>query len=93
MYFELLTTVAGSDYQVPPLPRIDITLSGANMQTECINVTINDDDALECEEDFMIEIVSVTGVTRIIEPNTTVVTILDNEGTLHLMECLFSENL
>ena len=76
----LVTTVAGSDYLVPSSPSVLFTLSGVDVQTECINITILDDDALQCEQDFTIEIVDITGLAQIIEPAITVVTIADNEG-------------
>ena len=74
--------MAGSDYQVPSPSSVSFTLSGAVVETECINVTITDDDVLECDQDFTIEILDVTGAAVIAEPNTAVVTIVDDEGML-----------
>ena len=47
----------------------------------CVYITINDDSTLEEEEEFDVLVGSKASVTLI--HNTTVVYIMDNEGTSH----------
>ena len=88
--FFLLFIAAGDDF-MPLAGSVSITLSGVDGQVQCFNVPIVDDDTLECEQDFEIEAVMISGdiVARIVDPNTTVVTILDDEGTyVHAAACI-----
>ena len=55
-------------------------MSTSNGDTACDNITIIDDNVLEGEHSFEIQIVSTDPMLSNIDPASTVVTILDNEG-------------
>ena len=56
-------------------------MSTSNGDTACDTITIVDDDVLEGEHSFEIQIVSTDPLLSTINPPSTVVTIQDNDGT------------
>ena len=56
-------------------------MSTLNGDTACDNITIIDDDVLEGEHSFEIQIASIDPVLTNISPASATVTIQDNEGT------------
>ena len=80
----LQCTVDGEDFTVAPSDVFEATfvaLSTLNGDTACDNITIIDDNVLEGEHSFEIQIVSTDPLLSTINPDSTVVTIQDNEGT------------
>lgn len=76
------TATDGTDYE-----EINLTDSplinqfGQNNRFECFNLTITDDDSLEFAEEFTVRAVVATPDVRVqLQPNTTIVTIMDNDG-------------
>ena len=57
-------------------------MSTSNGDTACDNITIIDDDVLEGEHSFEIQIVSTDPMLSTFNPASTVVTIQDNEGNV-----------
>ena len=62
-----------------------LTFGGGNTSngdSQCIEVTVTDDDIFEGDQQFTVSIDSVTpsSVTRVGSPNTLTVTIQDNNG-------------
>ena len=55
-------------------------MSTSNGDTACDNITIIDDNVLEGDHSFEIEIASTNPMLSTINPASTVVTIQDNEG-------------
>ena len=79
----LRCTVDGEDFTVAPPGVFEATfvaLSASNGNRACDNITIIDDNALEGEHSFEIQIVSTDPLLSTISPASTVVTIQDNEG-------------
>ena len=56
-------------------------MSTSNGDTACDTITIVDDDVLEGEHSFEIQIVRTGPMLSTIDPASTVVTIQDNDGT------------
>ena len=57
----------------------EFTFSSSSSNQQCVNITIVDDNVLESLETFSVTI--DTSVDRVVlEPNTTVVEIVDNDG-------------
>ena len=80
----LYSIVDGEDFTVAPSGVFEATfvaLSTSNGDRACDNITIIDDNVLEGEHSFEIQIVSTDPLLRTINPVSTVVTIQDNEGT------------
>ena len=80
----LRCTVDGEDFTVTPPGVFEATfvaLSTLNRDRACDNITIIDDNVLEGEHSFEIQIVSIDPLLSTINPASTVVTIQDNEGT------------
>ena len=80
----LRCTVDGEDFTVGPPSVFETTfvaLSTLNGDRACDNITIIDDNVLEGEHSFEIQIVSTDPLLSTINPDSTVVTIQDNEGT------------
>ena len=75
----LIITVAGMDYNGTMIELIFPT-SSVQGDSVCTNVTIIDDDVLECEQDFTVFISSATLGTDISEQPQAVVSIVDNDG-------------
>ena len=76
-------TVDGEDFTVSPPDVFEATfvaMSTSNGDTACDSITIIDDNVLEGEHSFEIQIVSTDPMLSNIDPASTVVTILDNEG-------------
>ena len=96
------STVDGEDFTVAPPGVFEATfvaLSTSNGDRACDNITIIDDNALEGEHSFEIQIVSTDPLLNTISPASTVVTIQDNEGSVAvfiifslsmIIICLFS---
>ena len=57
-------------------------MSTSNGDTVCDNITIIDDNVLEGEHFFEIQISSTNPQLAIINPASTMMTIQDNEGTI-----------
>ena len=56
-------------------------MSTLNGDTACDNITIIDDNVLEGDHSFEIQVASTDPILSTINPASTVVTIQDNEGT------------
>ena len=57
-------------------------MSTLNGGTACDNITIIDDNVLEGDHSFEIQIASTDPILSTINPASTVVTIQDNEGNI-----------
>ena len=57
-------------------------MSTLNGGTACDNITIIDDNVLEGDHSFEIQIASTDPILSTINPSSTVVTIQDNEGNI-----------
>ena len=83
----LRCTVDGEDFTVAPPDVFEATfvaMSTSNGDTACDNITIIDDNVLEGDHSFEIQIVSTDPLLSTINPASTVVTIQDNEGSVAL---------
>ncbi len=54
--------------------------TSSTTQTQCFNVTITDDDAFECREDFTVLISSSTPTVTVGSPSSATVEIISNDG-------------
>ena len=59
-----------------------VAISTSNGDTACDNITIIDDDVLEGEHSFEIQIASTDPMLTNISPASATVTIQDNEGSV-----------
>ena len=57
-------------------------MSTLNGDTACDNITIIDDNVLEGDHSFEIQVASTDPILSTINPASTVVTIQDNEGNI-----------
>jgi len=60
-------------------------MSTLNGGTACDNITIIDDNVLEGDHSFEIQIASTDPILSTINPASTVVTIQDNEGNVIIL--------
>ena len=89
------STVDGEDFTLAPPGVFEATfvaLSTSNGDRACDNITIIDDNALEGEHSFEIQIVGTDPQLSTINPASTVVTIQDNEGSV-VVFIIFSLNM
>ena len=75
----LIITVAGMDYN-GTIVEVVFPISSVQGDSVCANVTIIDDDVLECREDFTVFVSSATLGTDILGQTQAVVSIVDNDG-------------
>ena len=75
----LIITVAGMDYDGAMI-EVVFPISSVEGDFVCADVTIIDDDVLECEQDFTVFISSATLETDISIQPQAVVSIVDNDG-------------
>lgn len=86
LLYSLQHVVDGGDFSELSGLNSTFTIGSSNGDMVCIDVTIFDDDTLEGDEDFTVEIDSVVdasgggGVVLIGLPSQGSVTILDSEG-------------
>ena len=74
--FSLFLSQGGSDFEV----NIVMLTFAPGMLQDCFNVTIIDDDLYENPEEFFANITTIETQVNI-SPMTTVITIIDNDGT------------
>ena len=74
--FSLFLSPGGSDFEVNS---VMLTFAPRMLQ-DCFNVTIIDDDLYENPEEFFANITTIDTQVNI-SPMTTVITIIDNDGT------------
>ena len=79
MYVFIWTDV-GTDFTPGVFEATFVAISTSNGDIECNTITIIDDNVVEGEHSFEIQIVSTDPLLSTINPNSTVVTIQDNEG-------------
>lgn len=59
---------------------MDFDVDDGDGEMRCLNVTINEDDFVECDEDFTVELSLVTiGAAIALDNSTTVINILDDD--------------
>ena len=78
-------TVDTEDFTLEPPDVFEATfaaMSTSNGDTVCDNITIINDNVLEGEHSFEIQISSTNPQLAIINPASTMMTIQDNEGTI-----------
>ncbi len=73
---------SSTDYEVPALFEVTIPQSASNGTLACTNVTIIDNDILDCLRHFQIDVVSssLDSLVTIGSPSQTSVYIEDNES-------------
>ena len=77
-YFSAAEGVTNTDF-TPPAP-FDITFAVGAPDTSCVNVMIVDDNVLEGDYDFSVDIDDVGTSAMIGTPDATVITITDDES-------------
>ena len=76
----IYTTLAVSGYDYSSIQSVETFPSGAaHNDTRCVQITVNDDDALEGDQTFSLILNTVDLVVMILT-NTTIITIVDNNG-------------
>ena len=81
----------GEDFTVAPPDVFETTfvaMSTSNGDTSCDSITIIDDDVLEGEHSFKIQISSTNPQLSNINPASTMMTIQDNEGSVVIINML-----
>ena len=76
-------TVEGDDFTVSDPTDMDVFFAAGsvNGNTDCINITILDDDALEGDHSFTVSLNPPDLPVKLSTPSSSPVTITDNEGT------------
>ena len=86
-------TVLGGDFTLEAGDVFEATfvaMSSSNGDTACDSITIIDDDVLEGEHSFEIQIASTDPMLTNISPASAMVTIQDNEGSASTIASHFS---
>ena len=83
MIIGILSTVEGVDFNVTDLTQLNVSFASGSMNgdTDCINITILDDDALEGDHSFTVSLNPPALPVKLTAPFSSPVTIFDNEGT------------
>ena len=83
MIIGILSTVEGVDFNVTDLTQLNVSFASGSMNgdTDCINITILDDDALEGDHSFTVSLNPPALPVKLTTPFSSPVTIFDNEGT------------
>ena len=83
MIIGILSTVEGVDFNVTDLTQLNVSFASGSMNgdTDCINITILDDDALEGDRSFTVSLNPPALPVKLTTPFSSPVTIFDNEGT------------
>ena len=79
-YISAAEGTAGSNDDFTPSTPFEITFAVGSPDTSCVNVAIVDDNVLEGDHDFSVEITNVGPSAMIGTPDSTVVTITDDES-------------
>ncbi len=82
VYFFLLSpypAINGMDYSPLGDFQIEFGSSSLSGDSECVNVTISNDDFVEGREEFVVTVTSVTPQVELSEINSVTVTIVDND--------------
>ena len=91
LYIYYVPTVDTEDFTVV-LPNVFeatfVAMSTSDGDTACDNITITDDDILEGEHSFEIQISSTSPQLSNINPASTMMTIQDNEGSVVIIHML-----
>lgn len=79
-----LSIVQGVDFSVPDLTELNVFFAAGsvNGNTDCINIAILDDNALEGDHSFTVSLNPPAAPVTLITPSSSPVTITDNEGTI-----------
>ena len=79
-----LSIVQGVDFSVPDLTEFDVFFASGsvNGDTDCINISILDDDALEGDHSFTVSLNPPAAPVTLTTPSSSPVTIADNDGTI-----------
>ena len=81
VYIHLLQSSAMPDDFMPPDPFMVVFPSGTSMNTSVyINITIFDDDVLECDHDFTVAIDSTNPMDMVGMPSSVTVTTRDDSA-------------
>ena len=82
----VLSTVDGEDFSVTDPTQLNVFFpSGStNGNTDCINISIIDDDALEGDHSFTVSLNPPAAPVTLTTPSSSPVTITDNDGKLLL---------
>ena len=81
----IIIAIAGRDYDPLSAQRLDFSMVG---DSQCVAISINDDSEPEGNEIFIAQVViTIVGSERKIVSLPFLITIVDNDGTLHLKRC------
>ncbi len=75
----LCTATNGMDYSLSGGFQIEFGSSSLSGDSECVNVTISNDDFVEGREEFVVTVTSVTPQVELSESDSLNVTIVDND--------------
>ena len=78
--FAFLTALEGEDYTLPGVFEIVFGTEVVSNDTRCVSIDIEDDDLIEGEQRFMIEISNVSPQVQLGQNNTVTVIIEDNDS-------------
>ena len=83
-YIVVFPTVDGEDFTVTDTTELDVFFAAGSMtgDTDCLNITILDDDALEGDHSFTVSLNPPAAPVTLTTPSSSPVTITDNDGTI-----------
>ena len=79
----IFPAVEGVDFSVTDPTQLNVSFEAGsvNGDTDCINITILDDDALEGNHSFTVSLNPPAAPVKLTTPFSSPITIFDNEGT------------
>ena len=79
----IFPAVEGVDFSVTDPTQLNVSFASGSMNgdTDCVNITILDDDALEGNHSFTVSLNPPAAPVKLTTPSSSPVTITDNEGT------------
>ena len=79
----IFPTVDGEDFSVADPAQLNVFFEAGsvNGDTDCINITILEDNALEGDHSFTVSLNPPAAPVKLTTPSSSPVTITDNEGT------------
>ena len=83
-YIVVFPTVDGEDFTVTDTTELDVFFAAGSMtgDTDCLTITILDDDALEGDHSFTVSLNPPAAPVTLTTPSSSPVTITDNDGTI-----------
>ena len=88
----VLSTVDGEDFSVTDPTQLNVFFEAGSMNgnTDCINIAILDDAALEGDHSFTVSLDTPAAPVTLTSPSSSPVTITDNDGNYCLTRCIFA---